>query len=206
MTAVPRQNSLHRAEGIAFDRRSAGRGYGFLPDRNFGGVSARFGAQGLHHFFGQPETQPRHRLSKPICSRRETVEQPELRGLQKIRPLREKQNLSAADYVEQAARWASCLTKKEVEIERDTGAALKAVARKTGVASSMLWSLRYRKPKDITVSIYMRLKGAYEAEIVRQKGLLAHEIEITRRVAGDHCAAVVEAQAAMDALDGELDG
>lgn len=205
MTAVPRQNSLRRAEGMANDRRSASRGYWFLPDRNFGGVSARFGAQGLHHFFGL-ENQPRHRLLKSPCSRRERLAESELRATQKVRHLREIQIYKASDYVDEAARWASCLTEKEVETSHDTGAALKAVARKTGVALSMLWSLRYRKPKDITVSIYMRLKGAYEAEIVRQKGLLAHEIEITRRVAGDRCVAVVEAQAALDALDGELDG
>ena len=65
-----------------------------------------------------------------------------------------------------------------------------------------LWRLRYRKPKDMLVKAYVRLKAAYEAEIERQEAKLAHELEITKTLRGTHASpspAEVEAEAVLRA-------
>ena len=61
-----------------------------------------------------------------------------------------------------------------------------------------LWRLRYRKPKDMMLKAYLRLKAAYEAELSRQEAKLAHELEITKTVRGTNGSpspAEVEAEA-----------
>lgn len=203
MTASIRPSSLpHREINRYQDRRSAGRDYGFVPtSRNFGGVSAHFGVQTLHHFFGGgTQRNPHQLISQQLARHKASMGEYNLMRTQKNVDLRETQNHKAADYVAEAAKWAEDLTKKAEQTHGSKEAALEAVARNTGVNHSTLWSLRYRKPKDIAVSIYMKLKGAYERELVRQKGLLQHELEITRQMAGD-CDAVRKAQAVLDALD-----
>lgn len=122
---------------------------------------------------------------------------------QKTEDLRETQNLKAADYVAEAAKWADDLTKVAEQTLASKEAALEAVARKTGVNHSTLWSLRYRKPKDIAVSIYMKLKGAYERELVRQEGLLRHDNEISRARLGSAHNLVAQTDAFLAALNAE---
>lgn len=204
MTAYVRPISSHDAASFErMDRRKAARPLVFLPDRNFGGATASFGLQSLHHFFCQVgKTDPHTRLSPTVLSRKGTMGEVDLMRTQKTKDLRETQNLKAADFVAEAAKWADDLTKAAEQTHGSKEAALEAVARKTGVNHSTLWSLRYRKPKDIAVSIYMKLKGAYERELVRQKELLQHETEITRKLSGD-CDAVRAAQAVLDTLDAQ---
>lgn len=187
------------------DRRKANRllTCGSSLRMNFGGASASFGVQSFHQFFGHgTEGNPHQRISQQLVRHKMSMGESNLMRTQKNGDLRQTQIPKAADYVAEAAEWAAKLTKDAEQTHGSKEAALEAVARKTGVNHSTLWSLRYRKPKDIAVSIYMKLKGAYERELIRQKGLLQHELEITRQMAGD-CDAVRKAQAVLDALDAQ---
>lgn len=49
-----------------------------------------------------------------------------------------------------------------------------------GIPWRTFWSLKYRPPSDVFVSIYNRLQAAYQSECERQMRLLAHEIEIAK--------------------------
>lgn len=76
------------------------------------------------------------------------------------------------------------------------------VSVKHNIDRQTLWSLRYRKPRDIMAKAYLRLKAAYEAECDRQEARLAHELEITRQMRGPNEApsrAEVEAAAVLRA-------
>lgn len=172
MTAYIRPTSPHDAVSFeGMDRREAARPLVFLPDRNFGGATASFGLQLLHHFFGQVgKTDPHTRLSPTVLSRKGTMGEVDLTMDQKSGDaFAKKANaIKPAELVNEAAKWAAKLTD---EAERKTGktdTALETVARQTGVNQSTLWRLRYRKPKDLAVSVYMRLKAAFEAAEKRQ--------------------------------------
>lgn len=108
--------------------------------------------------------------------------------------LREDQ-MSDASFVDDAAYWAKHLTLRESRGPGDTGNAMRRLESRYGVPYSALWSLRYRRPKDIVTSVYMRLRAAYEAECERQMRLLQIELEITRAKAGPLSSAVVAAEA-----------
>jgi hypothetical protein len=189
MTAYVRTISPHDAVSFeGMDRRNAARPLAFLPVRNFGGASASFGLQSLHHFFSQAgKTDPHTRLSQTILSteriegetdqhsqtiltRKRTMGEVDLSLDQKSGDAFAKRAnaIKPAELVNEAAQWAAKLTD---EAERKTGktdTALETVARQTGVNQSTLWRLRYRKPKDLAVSVYMRLKAAFEAAEKRQ--------------------------------------
>jgi hypothetical protein len=184
MTACIRPISKHEAwsfEGL--DRRKAARPLVFLPVRNFGGASARFGLQSLHHFFGQEgKTDPHTRLAPAVLTRKGTMGEVDLLKDQKMGEAFAKRAnaIRPADLVNEAAQWAAKLTD---DAERKTGktdTALETVARQTGVNQSTLWRLRYRKPKDLAVSVYMKLKTAFEAAEQRQTERLNHEATIAR--------------------------
>lgn len=184
MTAHVRPISPHDAVSFeVVERRKAARPLVFLPVRNFGGASASFGLQSLHQFFGQAgKTDPHTRLSQTILSRKGTMGEVDLSLGQKTGDaFAKKANVTKpADFVAEAAEWAARLTN---EAERKTGktdTALETVARQTGVNQSTLWRLRYRKPKDLAVSVYMKLKMAFEAAEQRQIERLQHEAEIAR--------------------------
>ncbi len=103
--------------------------------------------------------------------------------------------------VDQAAGWARALTQSEARGPGDLDNAWQRLEARYGVPASTFWSLRYRKPKDIVASIYLRLRGAYEAECQRQMRKLHHEIEITKAIAGADHAAVRAAEALVDEGD-----
>lgn len=93
---------------------------------------------------------------------------------------------NAEGMVDDAAGWADALVTRAHRGPGDTvEAALHRAARRIGVSVHTLWALRYRKPKDLMVSVYMRLKSAYETECERQEARLRHELELTREVLGD---------------------
>jgi len=172
MTAYIRLTSPHDAVSFeGMDRRKAARPLVFLPDRNFGGATASFGLQSLHHFFGQVgKTDPHTWLSPTVLSGKGTMGEVDLTMDQKSGDAFAKRAnaIKPAELVNEAAQWAAKLTD---EAERKTGktdTALETVARQTGVNQSTLWRLRYRKPKDLAVSVYMRLKAAFEAAEKRQ--------------------------------------
>ena len=182
MTANVRTLSPHDVVSFeVVDRRKAARPLVVLPVRNFGGASASFGLQSLHQFFGQAgKTDPHTRLSQTLLTRKGTMGETDLSLGQKMGDaFAKKANVTKpADYVAEAAEWAARLTN---EAERKTGktdTALETVARQTGVNQSTLWRLRYRKPKDLAVSVYMKLKAAFEAAEKRQYERSQHEATI----------------------------
>lgn len=66
------------------------------------------------------------------------------------------------NYLEQASEWADKLIKNETRRPGDYDNAMQRIARETGVPYRTLWALRYRKPKDVTASVYFALLEAYE--------------------------------------------
>jgi len=156
----------------------------FLPPKiNSGGTVASFGLQSVHQFFGQVgKSDPHTRLASTVLSRKGTLGEERLTMDQKNGDgfAKRANAIKPADLVAEAAEWAARLTN---EAERKTGktdTALETVARQTGVNQSTLWRLRYRKPKDLAVSVYMKLKTAFEAAEQRQIERLQHEAEIAR--------------------------
>lgn len=75
---------------------------------------------------------------------------------------------------------------------------------KYGVPAQAFWALRYRTPKDILASVYLRLKAAYEAECGRQEARLAHELELVKALPTTtaRAALVAEAEAALGEAQG----
>lgn len=110
--------------------------------------------------------------------------------MRKISPQSEQKVFDAAietdpeKLVAKAAKWASALWNKTYEGMGDTQeAAMYRAEQKYGVPAQTFWALRYRPPKDMMASIYMRLMLAYEAECERQEAKLRHELEITKQLA-----------------------
>lgn len=98
-------------------------------------------------------------------------------------PLRETQKrgaaMSDASYVADARSWADYLVRAEFRGPGDTiDAAMGRVERRHRIGHALLWGLRYRPPKDIMVSLYMRLRDAYEAEIAKLDRRLSDEIRV----------------------------
>lgn len=119
-------------------------------------------------------------------------------------PLTDRQ-MSDAAYIEQAAHWSKELTRMRSRGPGDLENAMRGIEREYGVDYWTLWQLRYRvsRFKDIGVSVYVRLKAAYEAECARQLRRLKHDIEVTKQIAGPDCAAVRAASALVGEDDGE---
>lgn len=97
--------------------------------------------------------------------------------------------------VDQAADWARELTRAEARGPGDIENAWRRLEHRYGVPASTFWGLRYRKPKDVLASVYIRLRAAYQAECERQIRKLQHEITITKAIAGAAGAAVRAASA-----------
>ncbi len=98
----------------------------------------------------------------------------------------EQDCMSDTAIVEQASKWADALVQREHRGPGDTvEASMYRAEQKHGIPYQTFWSLRYRKPKDMFVSVYMRLKAAYDHECQRQEARLQHELEMLRKVRGD---------------------
>jgi hypothetical protein len=83
--------------------------------------------------------------------------------------------------VVQAKGWADGLIRASHRGPGDTTeAAIHRAAVKHGLDPKVLWRLRYRTPKDLLASVYLKIKAAYEAECERQEARLRHELEITK--------------------------
>ena len=81
----------------------------------------------------------------------------------------------------QAKGWADGLIRASHRGPGDTtDAAIHRAAVKHGLDPRVLWRLRYRTPKDLLASVYLKIKAAYEAECERQEARLRHELEITK--------------------------
>ncbi|GGA64706.1 hypothetical protein [Pelagibacterium lentulum] len=104
------------------------------------------------------------------------------------------------DPVDEAANWANELVKRQHRGPGDTvEAAMHRASTKYRIEHQTLWRLRYRKPKDMMLKAYLRLKAAYQAEIERQEAKLAHELEVTKHLRGPN-ATPSPAEAEADAL------
>ena len=100
-----------------------------------------------------------------------------MKALQRCKNLLRGNQKMAEAYVEDAQRWADFLIKSEFKGPGDTlDAAMARCARKHRVSRSVLWSLRYRRPKDMLVSVYMALQDAYNGELAKLDRKLEAEI------------------------------
>jgi hypothetical protein len=97
--------------------------------------------------------------------------------------LRGKQMLAAA-IVDDAASMARTLVRREARGPGDTDNAMRRLEARYGVPYGVLWSLRYRKPKDILASAFLTLSNAYEAECERQRRAIEHDLAIAKAKGG----------------------
>lgn len=95
--------------------------------------------------------------------------------------LRNCKRAMSVSFVEEAAEKAKYLVHREWRGPGDINNAMRRVEQRYGVEYRALWSLRYRKPKDILMSVYVRITEAYDAEIGRQRRLLDHEFATARK-------------------------
>lgn len=99
------------------------------------------------------------------------------------------------DPASEAKTWARDLVRLETRCPGDTENAMRRLARRYDLSWRVFWTLRYRTPRDVLASVYLKLEAAYRAEIDRQMGLLKHEAAITRLKLGPDHPAVREAEA-----------
>ena len=97
--------------------------------------------------------------------------------------------------VEEAAAWAKRMTQLELRGHGDMDNAWHRLEARYGIPWRYFWSLRFRRPKGLTVEWYYRLRAAYEAECERQMRKLKNEAAITKAIAGPDCPAVRAAEA-----------
>lgn len=105
-----------------------------------------------------------------------------------------------AKIVANATKWSKALWKKTYDGMGDTQeAAMYRAEQKYGVPAQTFWALKYRPPKDLLTSIYMRLYAAYYTECERQEAKLRYELEMAKALEGGAslAAAISEAEAAL---------
>jgi hypothetical protein len=107
--------------------------------------------------------------------------------------------MQAATYVDQAEKLAGKMVALEMRGPGDTKNAMRRIEAKHGIPYQALWSLRYRKPKEVAAHIFAGIIEAYGKECQRQIQLLEHERSITEAKSFIGRAFV----AASDALDSE---
>ncbi len=107
-------------------------------------------------------------------------------------------SMSDVAFVDQTAGWARELTRRESRGAGDLTNAWRRLEARYGVPETTFWTLRYRKPRDILVSVYSRLRSAYEAECARQIRILEHDLAITKTKVGPDHPAVAAATAVVD--------
>ena len=114
--------------------------------------------------------------------------------------------MTAQQTVDQASEWAGYLLDSEAHKAGTVGDAACNLARRIGINSGVLRSLRQssRRPKTIATHIFMKIAAAYEAERLRQLKAAEHELEITRKIAGALHPVVVEGETLVGAEDGDV--
>jgi hypothetical protein len=105
--------------------------------------------------------------------------------------------MSDAAYLDQAAIWSKDLTRMRCRGPGDMENAMRSLERDYGINYWFVWQLRHRRDrlKTISVSVYERLKLAYQAECERQVRKLQNEITITEQITGPDSNAVRAAKA-----------
>ena len=104
-------------------------------------------------------------------------------------------------YVDRAALWTRELVHKESRGPGDLQNAMRRVSRRHGIPHATIWALRYRRPKDLLISVFTAIQQAYVAECARQARALEQEIQLTKAIAGPDCAAVRASEALVGAID-----
>jgi len=117
--------------------------------------------------------------------------------------LRKDQTMSDAAYVDEASGWVRTMVARESRGPGDTENAMRRLETRHGVPFHTLWSLRYRKPKGLFVSVYVRLHAAYRTECARQLQSLRHDLEATKAIAGAHHHPVASAEAFLREVEGD---
>lgn len=111
--------------------------------------------------------------------------------------------------VDDAARWAGGLLDRAYRGPGDTiEAATHRAEQKYGIPANIFWAMRYRRPKDVLASVYLKLKTAYEFECASQEARLRHELALTKEMLGDAATTnpvVAQAEAALGTAQGEED-
>lgn len=77
--------------------------------------------------------------------------------------------------VETAARWVNTMVLQEAKAPGDTINAMRRLSSRYSVPYGLLWSLKYRPPKDLYVSVFEKLEAAYERETRRAVSVLNNE-------------------------------
>jgi hypothetical protein len=103
--------------------------------------------------------------------------------------------MDSAAIVNQAAEWANFMVLREARGPGDLPNAMERLERRYGIAIQTFWALRYRRPKDLLASVYLRLQAAHRAEVERQLKKLEHELAITAAIAGPHHPVVAAVEA-----------
>ena len=111
--------------------------------------------------------------------------------------------MSDAVYVDEASKWVRSMVARESRGPGDTENAMRRLETRYGVSFHTFWSLRYRKPKGLLVSVYVRLLAAYQTECARQLQSLRHDIEATKAAAGANHPFVASAEALLREADND---
>jgi hypothetical protein len=102
--------------------------------------------------------------------------------------------MSDGVYVERAASWAREMTALESRGPGDIENAWRRLEARYGIPASTFWSLRYRPPKEIFVSLFVRIHTAYQQEHERMMRIHAQHLAITKAVTGPDDVAVLAAE------------
>lgn len=113
-------------------------------------------------------------------------------------------NGAAEGFVEEASTKASWLVQREARGPGDLPQAMRRIEARYGIPYATLLSLRYRRPKDIWISVYVRICEAHRAECERQKRLIEHEAAIADARTWIGKSVLAEAQALDRTEDGTV--
>lgn len=85
--------------------------------------------------------------------------------------------------VDQAAKWSDELVMHDLRGPGDLDNALQRVGRRIGVGYRTLWNLRYRKPKDLSASAFLKIWSAWGEFQENQMKRLSNDVEAAQATA-----------------------
>lgn len=167
----------------------------FIPNFEFGATLPRF-ADPFNHCRNRFAERLKGQIRSFVVVRLHGSHKPWV-TLQMCKKNLMEGQMSDVAYLDNAERWSKELTRLRARGAGDTENAMRSLEREYGIDYWTIWRLRYRRSalKDIGVSVYHRLKAAYEAECQRQMRKLQHEIEVTEQITGPDSNAVRAAKA-----------
>lgn len=92
--------------------------------------------------------------------------------------------MSSAAFVSDADKKLRWMVRHETRFPGDTKQALRRLADRYQISYSALYTLRYRQPTDILMSVYLSICSAYAAELARQEKAFEHERAIAKAKTG----------------------